>query len=665
MWKRSSAMVTSLATATGLMLAVTPAVSAQEAEQSQSSSIGDIQGTGKSSPMVGKQVVTHGWVTASYPQGGLNGFFIQEGGGASAQKPGEASRGIFVYTGHGSTPPQTGICVKVSGTVGEYKNSTQLADVQVEESNDSQSDCGDQPKPIDESIPADPVAREANEGMLFQPSGGYTVTNNYDLNSFGSVDLVEGDEPLYQATSVVRPGAEALAYEAKNAQRAITLDDGATVNYFRNDEAKDQPLPYLAAADGIRSLRAGDAVTFRQPVVLSYNFGKWGLQPTSQITGKIERDELPIAWEDSRPAEVDGPQPTGGTHSIASFNVLNYFTRLGQEEDGCEAYTDRDDNPITSRDCRVRGAFTDAALADQQAKIVKAINTLDVSVLGLEEIENSASFGGNRDEALKHLVGALNAAGGHWEYVPSPQEVPENEDVIRTGFIYNPDAVESVGESRILDHEAFDEIARQPLAQQFRAVGGEQSFVAVVNHYKSKGSVARGDADMGDGQGNNANLRRDMSKALAQWLGEQTDWKELPQFVMGDFNAYAKEDAMTELEGAGFSNLEAHYKAGHSYQFGGRVGSLDHVMANAAAMKMTTGADVWDINADESNSFEYSRRNYNVTDFYAPDVFRSSDHDPIRVGFTLDGEGEQPEQPGEDGSSLGSADFGSLAGSLR
>ena len=87
------------------------------------------------------------------------------------------------------------------------------------------------------------------------------------------------------------------------------------------------------------------------------------------------------------------------------------------------------------------------------------------------------------------------------------------------------------------------------------------------------------------------------------------------------------------IEEGGFTNLDTHFDAGLSYQFGGRLGSLDHVLANAAAMKLVTGADVWDINSDEAVNFEYSRRNYNVVDFFANDVFRASDHDPIKVGF--------------------------------
>lgn len=625
--------------------------------------ISDIQSTGQKSPLVDKSVTTAGWVTASYPTGGLKGFVIQMGGtGGKARQAGEASQAVFVYTGN-TAPSELDKCVIVTGSVSEFNTSTQITAASTKQSTDPAADCGEKPKPIGDNVPTDPAQREANEHMLFKPTGGYTVTNNYEVSSFGSVDLVAGDKPLYQATQMVAPGAEAQKYEDNNLKQVITLDDAATRNYFLNDAAKDVPLPYLSTKEGIRSLRTGDKVTFQNPVVLSYNFKKWGLQPTGEVTGDTQRTELPIAWDDSRAAEVNGPREVGGQLSIASFNVLNYFTDLGADEAGCGAYKDRDGKAVTANGCKVRGAYNQEAFNDQQAKIVAAINQLDVSVLGLEEIENSAKFGHDRDESLKRLVDALNTAGGNWKFVPSPKTLPDDEDVIRTAFIYNPDKVSPVGESRVLDHEAFNGIARQPLAQEFRTDEEGQSFVAVVNHYKSKGSVARGDADTGDGQGNNARLRTEMSKQLNEWLGSQKDWQDKAQFVMGDFNAYAKEDAIRVLEESGFTNLDTHFDAGLSYQFSGRLGSLDHVMANAAALKLVTGADVWDINSDEATSFEYSRRNYNAVDFYSPDVFRASDHDPIKVGFNAPGgkpetgdpqppvEPDNPEKPGSDGAS--------------
>ena len=54
-----------------------------------------------------------------------------------------------------------------------------------------------------------------------------------------------------------------------------------------------------------------------------------------------------------------------------------------------------------------------------------------------------------------------------------------------------------------------------------------------------------------------------------------------------------------------------------------------------AANAAITGADVWNINSVESVALEYSRYNYNVTDFYEAGPYRSSDHDPIVVGLGL------------------------------
>ncbi|MBI2245339.1 MAG: Ig-like domain repeat protein, partial [Nocardioides sp.] len=72
-----------------------------------------------------------------------------------------------------------------------------------------------------------------------------------------------------------------------------------------------------------------------------------------------------------------------------------------------------------------------------------------------------------------------------------------------------------------------------------------------------------------------------------------------------------------------------------TYSFDGLAGSLDHVLASPAAAAMVTGVDIWNINADESIAFEYSRYNYNATDFYAPGPYRASDHDPEVVGIDL------------------------------
>ncbi|QGU05492.1 ExeM/NucH family extracellular endonuclease [Corynebacterium comes] len=605
-------------------------------------SIAEIQGTGAVSPYADKQVTTEGVVTAVYPEGGRNGFILQTGGTGGVEKQaGDASDAVFVYMGSQSTYPAIGDSIIVTAQAEERFDVTQLTRPTITAADTTFAPVT--PTTIDR-LPAGAETREAYEHMLVLPTGAHTVTNNYALNTFGEIGLAPGTTAHRQPTDVhapdTDPASAAQRLAAEQQDELVLLDDGRTRNYLNSDQAT--PLPYVAV-DGAKgtSIRSGAAVDFQHPVVVDFSHNHWRFQPTTPITGDNSAAQLPITWEDTRAAEIDAMDSVKGDHSIASFNVLNYFTSLGEDETGCRAYTDRNGTPVGANGCDVRGAYTEAAFNDQQTKIVAAINALDVDVLGLEEIENTYALSGDierRDEALSALVDALNADAGttRWAYASSPAEVGTDEDKIRVGFIYNPATVKTVGESRIFDDARFTRTARQPLAQEFAAVDGGKSFVAVVNHFKSKGSVADGDIDRGDGQGNNATVRANQSQALLEHLGDQSDWSELPVFILGDINAYSRETAISVLEANGYSNIAAKYDPGHTtYQFGGLLGSLDHALGNAAAMELVADARIWNINADEPIVYEYSRRNYNAVDFHEDNYFRSSDHDPVKVGFNL------------------------------
>ena len=107
-------------------------------------------------------------------------------------------------------------------------------------------------------------------------------------------------------------------------------------------------------------------------------------------------------------------------------------------------------------------------------------------------------------------------------------------------------------------------------------------------------------------------------------------------FLAGDFNAYSEEDPIQVLKDAGYANLESSSKPDEeTYNFDGMVGSLDHVLANAAALEDVNAVDIWDINGYESVYYEYARFNTNVTNLYAPNPFRSSDHSPEIVGINV------------------------------
>ena len=604
--------------------------------------IAQVQGTGATSPYAGQQVITDGVVTAAYPTGGFNGVYLQTAGtgGDVDLATHDASEAVFVFLGGGATYPRVGDHLRVTGTVSEYAGLTELTPGTGGVT--TLADAAVAPKPAVVGYPGTDAQRETFEGMLVAPQGPFTVTDNYSTNNFAEIGLAAGTTPLPQPTDVARPGTAADAVAADNAKRRVALDDGASANYLTT--LKDTPLPWLTRE---RSVRVGAAVTFVKPVVLDYRNSAWKLQPTAQLTADDRNDVLPATFTDTRTA---APQAVGGDLKVASFNVLNFFPHTGAawvaSGGTCSFYDDRAGNHVTVNTCSgdgPRGAAEDDDLTRQRAKIVAAINALDADVLSLEEIENSAKYAGpdHRDDALATLVDALNAAAGEqrWTYVPSPapadRPATADEDVIRTAFIYQKAVAEPVGASHILTGAAAFDNAREPLGQVFRPVGGhaDQQFLVIVNHFKSKGSGT----DDGTGQGNANPDRVAQAHALVDFAdGLKASSGTDRVFLTGDFNSYTQEDPLRVLYDAGYTDVgEAKAPGESTYLFDGVVGSLDHVLANDAMLGDVTGAHVWNINSVESVAYEYSRANYNATDFYAPTPYRSSDHDPLLVGFTL------------------------------
>lgn len=617
-------------------------------------SIPDIQtaGDGDDSQLINQTVETKGVVTAAYPKGenanlkGLEGFTIQTPGTGGTWDPSRtASDGLFVFMGKSSaTMPSIGDCVVVKGKVAEYsgvKNATaatQSLTQLLPQSITAATDC-DPVKPTELSGVPTQDQMEALESMLVLPKDTWTITDNYKTNRYGTLSLTPGTEVLRTATDVVVPGAAAQAYEAENAAKTIDLDDGSTTD-LTNFQQNGHKERYAYLANGAPA-RVGYHVTFTKPVVLESRFGSFVFQPTQMTAGNPDRSPVTITGE--RPA---APSVSGDT-KVATFNVLNYFSDLGENEAGCKGYEDRNHKYVTDKNCKLRGAWSSQAFANQQTKIVQAINTIDADVVALEEIENPVASGvsTDRDGALKSLVNALNAAAGSevWAYVPSPSTVPANEDVIRIAFIYKKATITPVGDSVIYDDPAYTGLARQPLAQEFKPITDAnhegKNFVVIANHFKSKGSApknlsgaeAAANTDNGDGQGNSNGVRVKQARALATFAQR---FNGTPTLLVGDFNAYTKEDPLKVLTDAGWTHESGHGDS--SYVYGGRSGSMDHVFANSAAHPLITEVKSWAVNAQESIAFEYSRANYNAyLAFEADNPYRASDHNPEIIGLNL------------------------------
>ena len=560
----------------------------------------EVQGGGFTSPLDGASgIVIEGVVVGDFqdPATELGGFFLQEEDSDTDADP-ATSEGIFVYDAGFGLDVAVGDVVRVQGSVTEFFDLTELNEV----SELAICATGASATAATINLPvADLAAWEPHEGMLIHIPQTLYATDNYNLGRYGEISL-SVDDRLFAPTNVVTPGVEALALQDLNARSRILLDDGSQL---------ENPLPLPPYLGAENTLRAGDT-TSGLTGVLSYGFDSYRVQPTEPVT---------FTRLNERTA---APQPVGGRLKVASFNVLNYFNGDGM---GGGFPTSR-------------GADTQEEFERQEDKIVSAILALDADVVGLIEIENDG-YGPN--SAIADLVDALNEATGAGTYAYVDPGVPQiGEDEIAVGFIYQPATVAPAGASAILDSSVdprfIDTKNRPALAQTFEENGTGERFTAVVNHLKSKGSSCEdiGDPAAGDGQGNCNGTRTSAALALADWLAADPTGSGDPDvLIIGDLNAYAMEDPIVALEDAGYTDLiEAYGRSDpYSYVFFGQAGYLDHGLANPELLPQVTDATVWHVNADEPNALNYN--DYNQPVLYAPDAYRSSDHDPVLIGLDL------------------------------
>jgi len=566
--------------------------------------IHSIQGSGASSPEAGNEHIIEGVVVGDFQESGqLKGFFLQEEDADRDLDP-ATSEGIFVYDGGTGADVNPGDVVRVRGTVDEYYGLTRLENVTGMKACPS----GPTASPATISLPISDVEDwEYSEGMLVTIPQTLYVTDNYNQGRYGEIHLSVGDR-LYNPTNVVAPGAPALALQDLNDRSIIQLDDGSNVQ-------NPKPLPpYIGAGD---TLRAGDTVS-GVTGVLGYAYSSYEIHPVAPVT---------FTRANARTAP---PSDVGGTLTVASFNVLNYFTTLDTGVDVC--------GPSGTMECR--GADTADEFARQRTKIISALSQINADVVGLMEMENNATA------AVQDMVDGLNDALGAGTYAFIDTGTI-GMDAIKVAFIYKPGTVTPVGAYAILDSSVdprfIDTKNRPTLAQTFEENATGETFTVVVNHLKSKGSSCSsiGDPDAGDGQGNCNLTRTQAARALVDWLATDPTGSGDPDFlIIGDLNAYAMEDPVAVIKDAGYANLTEVYVGAkaYSYVYMGQFGYLDHVLANASMADQVTGMTEWHINADEPRALDYN--DFNQPALYKPDAWRSSDHDPAVIGLALGGRPE-------------------------
>jgi predicted extracellular nuclease len=579
--------------------------------------ISTVQGSGSASPLVGESVRVQAVVTAVISDEDGDTIVIQE---EDADQDGDpsTSEGVFVFNRNNAftSTVAVGDVVAVKGNVSEFFDRTQitLASVPIV--------CGNAATtPALFSLPVTTLDDlEALEGMLVSSSQPLVVTDNFTLARFGQVTL--STERLFNPTNIFAPGStEAIDLEAANALNRIVLDDGDST---QNPGVVVFPTGGLSAAN---PLRLGDTVALLTGVV-DFAFGDYRVIPTQDPT---------FVATNLRTAE---PDLNLGNLKVASLNVLNYFNGIDGSGSVC--------GPTANSGCR--GADSDLEFERQKAKTVTAIVSMDADIVGLMEIENNGFSAGS---AIADLVAAINAIMGAGTYSIVDPGAAIGTDAITVAFIYKPSVVSLAGPSQILDSSNsisdedgvvlfVDTKNRPSLVQEFALVENGETLVISVNHLKSKSTrsgCGSGDDDTTTGQGGCNLTRTRAAQALSAFL--DTQYPDKATLIIGDLNAYAKEDPIRELEGAGYTNLVNYFGGveAYSYSFSGLLGYLDHALANNKALAKVVDVTEWHINADEPIALDYNVENKSeaqVTDFYADDAYRMSDHDPVLIAMQFD-----------------------------
>jgi predicted extracellular nuclease len=580
-----------------------------------------IQGSGATSPLVGQVVTTTGVVTKVTN----NGFFMQDLTGDGNP---QTSDGIFVFASPAScTNAVVGNLVTATGTVSEFVPGAGTASTPLTELTAVTSvalvGTGYSIAPTTVTLPLAPGdSFERFEGMLVTLQGTLTVQQNYFLAQYGQLTIGAGGRHE-TPSNAYRPGSpQNLALIDLQARSRLLLDDGSSLQ-------NPNPTPYLNAS-GLG--RAGDLVSNLTGVI---DFGL----ATSTTSGaglyRLQPTTTPV-FASANP-RTTAPPAVGGNLRIAAMNVLNFFTTFtngqtafGGTGQGCSLGAS-----VAAGNCR--GADNIVEYQRQLNKIVREIAGLNADAVGLMETQN------NGNTAVQALVDAVNTFIGSNAYAAIP--VPAagtGTDAIRVTMIYKPSRLSLVG----LPMSDTDPINNRPtLAQTFVAPNGEK-FSFVVNHLKSKGScpASGADTDQGDGQGCWNATRVQQAQRLRSFVAQvQAAAGSNDVLLVGDFNAYAKEDPIYDLTSNGYIDQIGRFNTlGYSYVFDGTAGRLDHAIATPSLSSRVNSAVEWHINADESPAFDYNQEfKQPACATCAPDPYdgsgpyRASDHDPVLVGVNL------------------------------
>ncbi|MFG2756144.1 endonuclease/exonuclease/phosphatase family protein [Streptomyces wuyuanensis] len=479
---RSAAVAAVVASALAAGLLAGSSSAAADAENADTAvRIHDIQGTTRTSPLIGRQVAdVEGIVIGVRTYGSSRGFWIQD---PQADDDPATSEGLFVFTS--STPTvATGDAVKVSGTVGEYVpgglSSGNQSITQISKPTVTVVSSGNAlPAPVTvtgRSVPSayapegDPAAGNSINALPLKPRA-YALDYYESLEGsnvrIGSSRVVGATDPYSELWVTVKPwenptvrgGARYGSYASQNTGR-LQIQSLVPI--------AQQPFPKANVGDVLSGTTEGP-LDFNQ-------FG--GYTITARTLGTLK--DRGLEREQAR-------QERRGELSVATYNVENLDPSDPQEK------------------------FD--ALA---AAVVENLATPDI--IALEEIQDNTGAKNDgvvaADQTVRKFTEAIVAAGGP-AYDFRTVDPENNKDGgepggnIRQVFLFNPERVSftdragggataaagvvrekgraalTLSPGRVDPANAAWENSRKPLAGEF-VFRGRTVFV-IANHFGSKG----------------------------------------------------------------------------------------------------------------------------------------------------------------------------------
>ncbi len=267
------------------------------------------------------------------------------------------------------------------------------------------------------------------------------------------------------------------------------------------------------------------------------------------------------------------------------------------------------------------GPDNEAQHQKQRTKTSTALAKIGADIYGLVEIEQGQS-------ALKEIAQDLTTKTGY-SYTYIDDGGSASGSYTKSGYVYRSDKVRPYGQL----YSNNEKVQNRKKVQAFEEIETGEIFIFSLNHFKAKSGSGTGlDADQGDGQGQfNYSRTQEAKSVIQQYNRLRTQYKDNDLLIMGDLNAYGKEDPITTFTDVGLIDLHRafHADSSYSYTFHGQAGYLDHAICNTTLRPQITGMAVYHINSDESDDYTYDKSNDQT-------MFRSSDHDPVLVGLKLD-----------------------------